>query len=85
MVSKIDKIISMLLERDGLNEELNSLLKPIYLSNDDGLVRYLDGEIIDREEFQARKIKGLKILTNALEEARKTTLIEGKITLTEEE
>lgn len=73
MVSKTDKIATMLLEQYDLKEELDSITKFVRCIEDD-LVYYFDGEIITRTEWVKRTMRQIEILDFVLEKARKTTL-----------
>jgi len=79
-----NKIAGMLLEQYGLKEEMDSMSHFIIKSKN-GFMYLSNGEIITREELTRRTKRKLDILQFVLEKAKKTTLIEGKITLTEED
>ena len=81
---EINKIAGMLLEQYDLKEELDSISN-IIIGSGDGLIYLMNGEVITSEEQTRRTKRKLEILKFVLEKAKKTTLIEGKITLTEDE
>ena len=81
---EINKIATMLLDQYDLKEELDSISNLIFKS-ENGMFYLSNGEIITQKEQTKRTMRKVEILQFVLEEAKKTTLIEGKITLTEEE
>jgi uncharacterized protein involved in tellurium resistance len=81
---EINKIADLLLDQYDLREELNSITNFIVKSKN-GLVYLLNGEIITHEEQTKRTERKIEILGFILESAKKTTLIEGEITLTNPE
>lgn len=82
--TKIDRIANMFLEQYGLKEELDSISNFI-LRSENGFVYYSNGEVVNREEHIKRMERKLEILEFVIEKAKKTTLIEGEITLTDPE